>query len=173
MGTATAHLVSLSGCRLRFFKLVFFLCPWRKFETDEKLEMKERWKHSRSICPYSFMYDLVFVWEMLCGKQEQVVIPFKGIRCLFIWVYRCHLHRHKLICVGVGVCQLVGIRVRVMLENVLVRWWCKRLLCFYESSMLLFAELISADRQKYTQAYHIYLKSCSRKDCYIKIHLSF
>lgn len=119
------------------------------------LKKMESWRWSKdkkhSICCYWLMDGLIFVWWMLRGKREQLSFPLWDFMP-FIWVFVRHQHCHKLLSVGVAVCHLVGNHAHVMLEkNVLVRWWCEWLPCFYESSMMPFADLAAADRRKYTQ----------------------
>lgn len=173
MGAATAHLVSISGCRLRFSVCLLSVSleeVWRGCKVGDE---REENTHT-----YSFMYELVFVWEMLCGKREQVVISFRGISCpssahtdvintvtnSSLWV---------LVCV-----TYFDIHVHVIPENVLLRWWCERVtpLLLWIIQASLFAEVITADKQTDRNAHRhvtfIYKACSSRKDCYIKIHLS-
>lgn len=138
------------------------------------LKRMESWKWKRD------EHLFIHVWACICLRnvtwEERASCHFLPRYFMpLICVYLCHQHRHKLISVGVGVCHLLGIHAHVILENVLLRWWCERVtpLLLWIIQASLFAELITADRQERTQACRIYLKACSsRKDCYIKIHLS-
>lgn len=71
--------------------------------------MKERRKYSGWIFPpLQSCTGLRAVWETSCGeRRRRSSFPYEILKP-FIWVYLWYQHRHKLISVGVAVCQLFG-----------------------------------------------------------------
>lgn len=146
---AAATLLWISGCSLWFS--VFFLCPWRKFEEDGKSEINVDVKTQRVPFRTHIMLYLV-------RGECKMSFPCEGFHVFKLSVCMSQTpsptHRCGCLCMST--------HAHVMLENVSVRWWCDWLPCFYESCELPFADLATADRQKYTQACCISLKAHSR-----------
>lgn len=135
-----AHLVPASDSRLRFS--VCLLSPsleeaWRRWKISE---------HSLRVCHDSFMFELVFVWELHVGREREFVFIFQGFLCfLSEYMHFKNIAINSSLWVLVFVSSLMPTWCQKILDGD-VREWLPRL---YESSMMRFAEAITAILQRH------------------------
>lgn len=170
MGMAAAHLVSISGCRLRFSVCLLSVSleeVWGGWKVGDE-------RDSHWVCPYSFTYKLVFVWDTSCGKREsklsfpsEVFHTFHLSICMTSTPSQAHLCG----CWCVSTCWYPCTCDARNRPCKMVMWasdspaFVNHPCCFLQNSSQ------QTDRNAHRHVTYS-LKACSRKDCYTKIHLS-